>query len=112
VSVTLAGATTGSDPERTDFYVDIVNDYGGDWFQIASWNNLPLSCGTPVQLIHWSLQELDGTALESTDLSRRAPKLDDFEFSYGPVLWGEPTGDYGPFFVAGEVISVHVTGRP
>jgi len=103
--VDLGDAVTETDPGNIVFLVEVVNDYPGDYYVVRSYNNLPLSCGSTVSHIGWQLDDPTGTAFRSTDLSRKAPDLEDFVSFFGLDIEGQDyeTGAY--FRIRAHVVS-------
>jgi len=77
ISLSAGGFDFMTDPAKTNFLVEIVNNYYGDAYHLRSYNNLPLGDTTSVGNIEWILQDPSGTAISSADLATTAPLLDD-----------------------------------
>ena len=109
ISLNLGGAITGTDPGNTLFLVEIVDDYpsdGSDNYLLRSYNNVPLSCGSPVTHIAWQLDDPTGDALQNTALPKKPPHLSDFQSVFGLTVEGrDPSDPYG----RGYFIRAHVT---
>jgi len=98
IALTVGGFNFMTDPFNIAFRVAIRNNAPGDVYSIGSSNNLPLSNGTPVDDIWWSLKDPTGTALSSDALPTISPILDQWEAN---VLAIEADRRYG--------IKAHVT---
>jgi hypothetical protein len=91
IQLRIGGQVTGSDPADTSFLLEVVNDFpgnGSDSYVIHSFNNLPLTCGSPVDHISWQLDDPTGTALSSTALPSRPPRLADWTSLLGLTISG------------------------
>jgi len=106
IRLTVGGFVFQTDPDSIWFVVEIANDH--PWFEpdinrdnylVGSYNNLPLSNGTPVSSIYWQLDDPAGNALSSTDLPTTAPVLSDWQSEIGLQL------DVGRY----DGITAHVT---
>ncbi|WP_330186274.1 hypothetical protein KZZ52_02015 [Dactylosporangium sp. AC04546] len=108
INLRVNGAPVRTNPADVDFLVELVNDdpgVGYDAYSIASYSNLPFRCGTPVNFIGWSLADLTGTALSTTALDRKGPRIAAFKSSFELVVEGWTNGFY--------LIRAHVTSaRP
>jgi len=80
ISFTIAGFGFSTDGNEMNWRVGIENDYH-DTYSIRSYNNLPLSDGTPVESIYWQLEDSTGMALTNTDLPTTAPVLTDWDYN-------------------------------
>lgn len=111
ISLDINGRTTGTDPSNVDFLVELVNRPDSDNYLLRSYNNLPLSCGTPVEHISWQLDDPTSTALSDTILTRHPPDLDASQSIFGLDITGSlETCDY---LIRAEVTSVtRAHGRP
>jgi len=82
IFLSVGGFEFKTNPTNVDFLVGIANDVtsGGlhDSYWIHSYNNLPLSNGTLVDSISWSLRDYSATALSGIGLPITAPVLDDW----------------------------------
>ena len=114
IRLTVGGFVFQTDPDSIWFVVEIANDH--PWFEpdinrdnylVGSYNNLPLSNGTPVSSISWQLDDPAGNALSSTDLPTTAPVLSDWQSEIGLQLYGDRL--YG---IAGHVTSAVVIPEP
>jgi hypothetical protein len=83
ICVTVGGFEFRTDTLNVDFLVAIANNVtsGGlhDSYWIYSYNNVPLSSGTWVDHIYWSLTDYSATAAVSIDLPATAPVLHDWQ---------------------------------
>ena len=81
IALTVGGFNFMTDPFNIAFHVAIRNNSlsGDDSYWLASDNNLPLSNGTQVDEILWSLRDPSGTALSSDALPTTAPVLDHWQ---------------------------------
>ena len=81
IALTVGGFNFMTDPFSIAFHVAVRNNSlsGDDSYWLASDNNLPLSNGTQVDEILWSLRDPSGTALSSDALSTSAPVLEDWQ---------------------------------
>jgi len=83
ISLSVGGFTFRTNPANVDFLVEIINDSisGGlhDAYGLISYNNLPLTNGSPVDEISWWLTDPSATALSSTELLTTAPVLSDWQ---------------------------------
>ena len=67
-----------------NFLVSVGNWASGtDNYGLISYNNLPLSDGTPVQYINWQLDDPTGTVLSSDVLPLTAPDLSKWQSWFG-----------------------------
>jgi hypothetical protein len=101
IQVEAGGLVFETDPENTDFLVEIVNDHGSpdrDNHLLRSYNNLPLSDDITVEHIAWQLDDPTATAIESEALPTAPPVLSDWESIFGLTLQGasiqEPWEEY------------------
>jgi len=105
ISLSVGGFDFETDTTNVDFLVAIANNYasGGiqDGYLLISYNNLPLSNGTLVDLISWQLDDPTATALSSDALPTTPPVLDDWQSIVGLRLQGERMESY--------LIDAHVT---
>jgi len=104
IALTVGGFTFMTDPFNVAFHVAVRNNSlsGDDSYWLASDNNLPLSNGTQVDEILWSLRDPTGTALSSDALLTTAPVLDDWGFNR--LSFGGGTRARG-FVIEGHVTS-------
>jgi len=80
VFLTVGGFDFETDSSSVDFEMGIGNDLSwGDTYYFISFSNLPLSNGTLVDEILWSLRDPTGTALPSDALPTTVPLLDDWQ---------------------------------
>jgi hypothetical protein len=102
VSLSVGGFTFETDPANVEFLVGIVNDNqsGDDIYLLGSYNNLPLTNGSPVDRISWQLNDPTGSAISSDVLLTDPPILDQWESIIGLRLVGEK-GAY--------IVDAHVT---
>ncbi|WP_437625706.1 hypothetical protein [Sorangium sp. So ce1151] len=104
ISLDVNGVTTGTDPDNVSFLIELVNRPDSDNYLLRSFNNLPLSCGTPVDHIAWQLDDPTGAALSDTVLTKRPPDLAAFQSIFGLTITGSfATCDY---LIRAEVTSV------
>jgi len=104
--LTVGGFEFKSDPANLDFVVEIVNDSvsGGlhDTYILRSYDNLPLTDGTSVGNISWTLRDSSATALSSITLPMNVPVVDDWGFNR--LSFGGGTRAKG-FVIEGHVTS-------
>jgi len=107
VSLKVDGLVFETDPQNVSFLVEIANNYiGRDGYLIRSYNNRPLSNGVRVTHIAWYLDDPSGTALKSVDLPRTAPRLSNWQSTFGLALEGSNSSspwDGYSFFVRAHV---------
>ena len=115
ITVKAGGFVFKTDPDNVDFGIEIVNDHGippGDAYALGSYNNLPLSNGAFVELIHWQLDDPTGTAVSSEALPAAPLDLDAWQSIFGLSIRGcaesNPHGVcYWPYlFLGAHVTSV------
>jgi len=85
ISLSVGGLDFKTDPDRTNFVIQIVNDYlySIDTYSVTSYGNLPLSNGAIVDTISWGLRDDSGSAISSTELLPTGPVLSDWQhFNY------------------------------
>jgi hypothetical protein len=102
IFLNINGETTGTDPKNANFLIELVNR-DIDNYLLRSFNNVPLSCGTPVEHIAWQLDDNTGTALSSDALPTEPPDLNAFESLFGLTIQG--SSDTCNFFIRAHVIS-------
>ena len=109
-SLSVSGLDFMTDPTDTYFEMFVVNNNAGvDGYSVTSYINLPLSDGTSVSNIKWSLQDTSELALSSTNLATTAPALDAWEANYLDIRGqGVRTG----FAIQGHVTSAVVVPEP
>ena len=104
ISLSVGGFEFKTDPASANFVVKITNGAtsGGldDGYALISYNNLPLSNGTLVDSISWSLRDSSATALSSTELLTTAPILEDWQSGNLLRLYGQR---------AGYIVDAHLT---
>ena len=101
VFLSAGGFDFETDPSNVYLEMGIGNDLSwGDTYFFISFSNLPLSNGTVVDGISWSLKDPSGTALSSDALPTTAPILDQ---------WGDNRlrlhGERGQYIVDAHVTS-------
>jgi len=118
-SLSVGGLHFMTDPTDTYFEMFVVdNNAGVDGYSVTSYINLPLSDGTSVSNIKWSLQDTSELALSSTNLATTAPVLDDWPtnfLQFGAGSGGGRGSAGGPaigFGVMGHVSSAVVIPEP
>ncbi len=108
--LTVGGFEFVTDPADSYFFLEIGNDIYVDDYLVRSDRNLPLSNGTSVNNITWSLQDLSATALTSTELPTIAPVLEDWQVNHLSI--GGGPGDRVGFSLSGHVTSAVVIPEP
>jgi hypothetical protein len=97
IEVKAGGFVFTTDPSDVDFLFELCNDHGNptprDNYLLRSYNNLKLSNDMLVDHISWQLDDDSCAALSSTDLSAKAPNLDDWESIFGLTLSGSDPSD-------------------
>jgi len=92
IFLSVGGFDFETDPAKVYFLVSISNNFasGGvqDGYHLISYNNLPLSNGTPVYRIDWQLNDPTATALSSDALPTIPPVLDDWPPGVGLYMSG------------------------
>ncbi len=102
ISLTVGEFVFGTNPDSVSFVVSIINNNqsGDDVYTIGSSNNLPLSNGTLVDSVSWTLKDHTGSVFSSDALPTTAPVLDQ---------WGDNRlrlhGERGGYIVDAHVIS-------
>jgi len=94
IYLTVGGFDFHTDPTNVEFHIAIRNDIqptGEDIYALVSYNNLPLSNGTPVDYISWQLYDSTGHALPTDALPTTPPVLTDWETIYGLRLEADRT---------------------
>ena len=113
IFLTVGGFEFKSDPLTLDFVIEIINDHysGGlsDIYLLISYSNLPLSNGSAVGGISWTLEDPMGKALSSDVLPTTAPVLDDWGFNRLNIGGGTRAR---PFGFLGHVTSTEVIPEP
>ncbi|MET7396350.1 hypothetical protein ABZS66_23000 [Dactylosporangium sp. NPDC005572] len=97
IKLRVNGMAVRTDPAKVDFLVELVNDdpvVGYDAYSIASYSNLPFRCGSPVDFIGWSLADLSGTALSTTALGKKGPRIAAFNSTFELIVEGWTKGFY------------------
>jgi hypothetical protein len=104
IALTVDGFNFMTDPFNIEFRVVIRNNTpsGNDIYGVESFNNLPLSNGTLVGGILWSMRDGTGSALSSDALPTTAPALDDWQDNILNFGGGTRASGYG---IMGHVTS-------
>lgn len=109
----VGGFEFKSDPLTLDFVIEIINDHfsGGlsDIYLLISYSNLPLSNGSAVGGISWTLEDTTGKALSSDALPTSAPFLNDWGFNF--LNFGGGTRAQS-FAIGGRVTSAEIIPEP
>jgi len=109
----VGGFEFKSDPLTLDFVIEIINDHfsGGlsYIYLLISYSNLPLSNGSAVGGISWTLEDTTGKALSSDALPTTAPVLEDWGFNRLNIGGGTRAR---PFGFLGHVTSAEVIPEP
>ena len=101
IALTVGGFNFMTDPFNVAFHVAVRNKSSGDdSYWLANRNNLPLSNGTIVDSIVWSLRDSSAQALSSDALPPTVPVLANWEWN---VL--DFHGERGGFHVFAHVTS-------
>ena len=97
ISLTVGDFVFQTDPSNVNFLIGIVNDNqsGDDIYGLLSYNNLPLSDGTLVGGISWTLEDSTGSVFSNDSLPTTAPVLDDWGFNRLTVNGGTPAIPFG-----------------
>ena len=110
INLSVGDIVFQTDPENVDFLVEIVNDYtGGDTYLLASYANLPLVSGIPVQHISWQLDDFSQTAVSSTRLENRPPDIEDWQSIFGLSI---ELGEKGGALIRGTVTGLSLIPEP
>ncbi len=109
ISLSVGGLDFGTDPAVPYVLVEVGNDIYVDDYLMRSHNNLPLSNGTSVNNISWSLQDTSATAITNIELPRTAPVLSDWQVNYLNI---EGPGRRDNILFQGHVTSAVVIPEP
>jgi hypothetical protein len=121
IEVTGGGFTFKTDPNNTEFLVEILNDHvfnyvtgpqTEDVYLLRSYKNLPLNGEHTVSHISWQLNDKTATALSSIGLPIVPPVLENWDQSYGFDITGDDESDPGtgmikePYLIRADIISI------
>ena len=89
ISVEVNGLVFQTDPNNTEFLVELVNDYHySDNYLLRSYHNLPLSEEVLVRHIAWQLDDPTMSALSGVALPATEPDLTNWQSIFGLTLEG------------------------
>lgn len=88
IAVEVNGLDFQTDPNNTEFLVELVNDYNRDNYLIRSYHNLPLSDEVLVSHLAWQLDDPTMLALSGVDLPAIEPELTNWQSVFGLTLEG------------------------
>jgi hypothetical protein len=109
-SLSVGGLDFMTDPANTNFLIEIVNNYPyDDGYSLSSYSNSPLSDGTPLNNISWSLGDYSAAALTSSELPTTAPVLNDWNLNFLQIWAGVGGRADPPRPPSGFGLATHVT---
>ena len=89
ITLNIGKLTFESNPENTDFLIQVTNDYSSkDSYLLNSTNNLPLPSGAAVSQISWQLNDYTATALDNDAILPGAPVMADWQRSNLSIICG------------------------
>jgi hypothetical protein len=110
IRISADGFTFQTDPTNVNFLIELCNNlYGGDYYLLRSYVNLPLSNGIAVEHISWQLDDPQAMALSSTALLTVPPDLSAFQSIWGLSITGDK---YSNYEIIADVTSAYIIPEP
>jgi len=117
VSVHISGFESGSDPDNTNFFVEIEDDahlVAGtrDTFSLVSENNLPFGSDVFVDDISLDFEDYSGHALSSVALPTHAPAVVDWSLAQVYISGNDLQNNRLFFSITGDLTSAVLIPEP
>jgi hypothetical protein len=112
IELKAGGLVFKTNPSDVKYGIEIVNDYGYsipiDEYRVVSVNNLQLSNGMEVYMIHLELIDLTANALSSDALPTTVPDVSDWTIKNFTIMGYDPSS-YNMFQIEATVIRTSIS---